>query len=60
MLKIVKNNTNIEALKNQKYVFYTRDFGGTKPQYGKIGLTAVIGYFQVLWEKMMWKIKRGL
>ena len=59
MLKIVRNNTNIAELKNQKYVFYTRDFRGTKPHYGKISLTAVIGYFQVLWEYMRWKNKRG-
>lgn len=59
MLKIVKNNTNIAELKNQKYVFYTQDFRGTKPYYGKIGLTAVVEYFQVLWEYMKWKLKRG-
>ena len=58
MLKIVKNNTNIPELKGQKYVFYTEDFRGPKPYYGKIGLTAVIGYFQVLWEYMKWKCNR--
>ena len=59
MLKIVKNDTNIEALKGQKYVFCTDDFRGSKPYYGKIGLTTVIEYFQVLWEYMKWKLKRG-
>lgn len=59
MLKIVRNTTNIAELKDQKYVFCTRDFGGPKPYYGKIGLTAFIGYFQNLWEYMKWKKRRG-
>lgn len=59
MLKIVRNNTNISELKNQKYVFYTQDFGVTKPYYGKISLTAFIGYLQVLWKYARWKHKRG-
>lgn len=59
MLKIVRNNTNIAELKGQKYVFCTRDFGGTKPHYGKISWTAFRGYLEVLWERIKWKFKRG-
>lgn len=59
MLKIVKNNTNIAELKNQKYVLYTRNFGDNKAYYGKIGLTALIGYFRVRQEYRRWKRRRG-
>lgn len=42
MLKIIKNNSGIEALRKSKYVLYT-EVGG-KPLYAKIGLKPIIGH----------------